>query len=131
MIEEAVAMELLAKLKTLLGIKDDESDDILLMVLNDCVSRVLGYCRRRDMPDGLITLIPFMAVQAYRLGGYGQKDAKQTVTQVTQGNRSVSFDNGETTQKDWLNDFKERLEPFRIRKGRVPSELDTKSGESV
>ncbi len=122
---------LLSELKMLLGIQDDEQNGILLFLLRDCISRILGYCRRSYMPSELLPLIPVMAVRVYRLGGYGSKDGQRNVSQVTQGDRTVAFEGGEIEQSDWLNDYKERLEPFRLRKGRLPSELDAKSGESI
>lgn len=122
---------LLSQVKMLLGIRDSEQDAVLAFLIDDCISRVLGYCRRSDMPSELLPLLPVMAVRVYRLGGYGSQEGKRNISQVTQGDRTVAFESSEVEQSDWLNDYKDRLEPFRIRRGRVPSELDGKHGESV
>lgn len=111
------------ELKLLLGIKDGSQDALLLFLIDDCIARALGYCRIDKLPEQLYSLIPVMAARAYRVGGYGRADPDPQAVKLQQGERSVWFDTGEVVRDDWMNDFKSRLEPFRRRRGRVPSEL--------
>ena len=40
----------LRQLKTLLGISDDNSrDELLNIVINECIDRVVGYCRTEEL----------------------------------------------------------------------------------
>ena len=94
----------LKQLKILLGIADDTKDALLSIIIDECIDRVVNYCRRDDFPDGLVSLLPIMAHRAYISGGYGRAEPTGAV-------------NG-----DWMDDFISRLEPYRRRKGRLPSE---------
>ena len=115
--------EALYQLKLLLGIEDAKQDALLVFLLDDCIARVLGYCRIETLPEQLYSLIPVMAARAYRVGGYGRADPDPQVTKLQQGARAVWYDTGEVKRDDWMNDFISRLEPFRRRRGRLPSEL--------
>lgn len=116
-------MDMLADLKLLLGITDDKKDDLLNFLINDCTYRALAYCKRRYMPEGMQSLIPVMAARAYRVCGYGKEAEEMTVISWKQGDRSETYGDGAVKRDDWINDFKDRLEPFRIRRGRLPSEV--------
>ena len=119
--------EYLEKTKLLLGITEGSGDDLLSFLIADCVVRVLGYCRIDERPTKLESLIPVMAAGAYRVGSYGQEQETAGVSKLQQGERAVWYDTGEVKRDDWINDFKSRLDPFRNRKGRVPSDLDKQS----
>lgn len=115
----------LMQLKTLLGIPDDNSlDELLNIVINECIDRVVGYCRIEEFPPLLESLLPIMAHRAYVLGGYGRADPVGQVVGVKQGERSVTYESPTNAGGDWIMDFKDRLEPFRRKRGRLPSELD-------
>lgn len=114
---------MLENVKMLLGIKGTEKDNVLNFVIEDCKSRALSYCKRKDMPEEMQSLIVAMAVRAYRVCGYGSETEPDTVTSFKQGDRSETYEDGAVKRDDWINDFKGRLEPFRIRKGKVPSEV--------
>lgn len=117
--------EMLYQLKMLLGIDESDcsSDSLLLFLIDDCISQVLGYCGRKELPPELVTLIPVMAKRAYEVNGYSQKDNGGKIKKIQQGERTIEFEGSEVAQKDWINDFTKRLEPFRIRRGRLPSEI--------
>ncbi|NLZ95789.1 MAG: hypothetical protein GX921_08200, partial [Bacteroidales bacterium] len=87
---------------------------------------VLSYCRIKELPKQLESLIATMSVRMYRDNGYGQTDAPQTVSSISEGSRSVSYKNNSDCADRFLNSYKARLEPFRCRRGRVPSDLDRK-----
>ena len=114
---------MLEDVKMLLGIKGTEKDNILKFIIDDCTYRALSYCKRKDMPEEMQSLIVAMAVRAYRVCGYGSETEPDTVTSFKQGERSETYEDGAVKRDDWINDFKGRLEPFRIRKGKVPSEV--------
>lgn len=111
----------LEKVKLLLQADDPPPDELLLYLIDDCINRVLGYCRRQDIPPELETLIPIMTVRYYHVSGF---DGSEDIQSVSQGQRSVTFASGTVRRDDWLNDFKTRLDPFRCRKGMVPSDFD-------
>ena len=113
--------EALAKLKMLLGIKDNEQDDLLSFIIEDCENLINGYCHTDTIPSKLESLVPVMAADMYRRKSYGQEEAPQTVKAISEGDRSISF--GEFSTDDFLSEYETRLKPFRCRKGRVPSEL--------
>lgn len=76
------------------------------------------------MPEGMQSLIPVMAARAYRVCGYGKENEEAAVTSWKQGDRSETYEDGTIKRDDWINDFKDRLEPFRIRRGKLPSEIE-------
>lgn len=112
----------LQELKILLGITGDDKDPLLNIVINECIDRVVNYCRVSAFPEGLISLLPLMAHRAYIMGGYGRAEPVGAVTSVKQGERTVQYEGTSKTSGDWMLDFVSRLEPFRLRKGRLPSE---------
>lgn len=66
-------MELLDKLKILLGERSDRyTDDYLHMILEIAEDEALAYTRRDTMPDGLLSIVPMMAlVMVNRSGSEG------------------------------------------------------------
>lgn len=113
---------ILLELKTLLGIDGEEKDSLLMIIIDECIDRVVNYCRRDDFPDGLVSLVPIMAHRAYIGGGYGRAEPTGAVTSIKQGDRTVSYEGIASANGDWMDDFISRLEPYRRRRGRLPSE---------
>lgn len=117
-----VNIEVLGTLKILLGIEDDKQDGLLSFLISDVENSILGYCRLDIMPRQLESLIPAIAADYYRSKGYGKEEAPEIVKSISEGNRSVSY--AETSpDNNFLSAYYKRLNPFRNRKGRVPSEL--------
>lgn len=113
--------EALKTLKMLLGIKDDEQNSLLSFLIADTVDAILGYCRIDILPRQLESLVPIIAAENYRAKGYGQAAAPEVVKSISEGDRSVSY--AETnTDNDLLSSYYNRLNPFRSRKGCVPSD---------
>lgn len=81
----------LEQLKTLLNIADD-TKDTLMIIIDECIDRVVNYCRRDDFPDGLVSLLPIMAHRTYISGGYGRAEPTGAVTSIKQGDRTVSYE---------------------------------------
>lgn len=96
-------------------------DELLDFLIDDCVARATGYCRQNELPEGLYTLIPIMAARVYEVNGYNGQGSN--VVSWTQGSRSETYEDSSVVRDDWINDFIGRLEPFRLRRGRLPSEI--------
>lgn len=116
-------MDALETLKMLLGIEDNDSDGLLSFLIEDCENLINGYCHTETVPKKLASLIPVMAADMYRRKGYGTADAPDRITSISQGQRSVSFKSSAGDAEEFLKEYKSRLEPFKCRKGRVPSDI--------
>ena len=122
--EETKLNEARERLKLLLGIKDSDSDELLSFLIEDTVNMILGYCRIDILPRQLESLVPTIVADAYRVKGYGQTAAPEVVKSISEGDRSVSY--AETNpDNDFLSNYYNRLNPFRSRKGRVPSDVQS------
>lgn len=110
------------QLKMLLGITDTAQDELLQFLLDDTAGLVLGYCRLEAMPRQLEGLVPIIAADRYRAKGYGQETAPSDIKSVSEGSRSVSYEN-RRPEEDVMASYYKRLNPFKNRRGRVPSEL--------
>lgn len=114
--------EILEKTKMLLGIDNNEKDNILSFIIDDTVDAVLAHCRIELLPKELIGVVSQMAVRVYRENGYGETERPREVQSISEGDRSISF--GKRSNTDGiLTDFKSRLKPFINRAGRLPSEV--------
>lgn len=84
---------------------------------------ILGYCRIDTLPKQLESFVPMIAADVYRAKGYGKADAPQIVAAVTEDKRSVSFRDTNINAADILANYESRLNPFRNRRGKVPSDV--------
>ena len=50
--------EILDAVKLLLGIKDNDKDDVLMLLIEDTVNSVLAYCRIDVLPRQIVSFIP-------------------------------------------------------------------------
>lgn len=121
---EAVKAEALETLKLLLGIKDNNTDnDVLLsFLIDDTVNLILGYCRIDKLPRQLESLVPVIAAEMYRRKGYGNAETPEVVKSISEGERSVTYADN-ISEEDLLMGYYKRLNPFVNRKGRVPSDV--------
>lgn len=110
------------KIKMLLGITDDAQNELLQFLLDEVRDMICGYCRIDDVPTKLESLIPIIAADLYRRKGYGSAETPQIVSGITEGDRSVTYSKTEKENADVLESYYARLNPFRSRRGRVPSE---------
>ena len=110
----------LEQVKMLLQEENPPPDELLLFLIDDCINRILGYCRIEEIPAELETLIPIMTVRYYHVSGI---DGTEDVQSISQGQRSVTYASGTVRRDDWLNDFKYMLAPFKCKKGLVPSDV--------
>lgn len=91
-------------------------------LIADVENMILGYCRIDIMPRQLESLVPVVAVDMYKAKGYGTTDVTETVKSISEGGRSVTIDTNRPSD-NFLSSYYKRLNPFKNRKGRVPSEL--------
>ncbi len=112
--------ETLDRLKLLLGIKDNEQDDLLSFLIEDTVNLILGYCRIEILPRPLESLVPVIAGDMYRIKIIS--NAEKGVHSISEGERSITFENGYNTD-DFIKEYEARLKPFINRSGRVPSDI--------
>ena len=108
--------ELLSAAKLLLGIKDDESDELLTFLINDTIDAVMSYCHIDVMPRQLEGFIPSMAAARCR------ENAAGGVVSLTEGERRVEY--GSASGGDFMSAYKERLKPFMSHAAFVPSDLE-------
>ena len=111
--------QILRDTKTLLGIDDYSKDDILSLIVDDCVNAVLAYCRIEVLPNQLKGFVAQMAAKKYKVE-YSSEEAG-VVSSVTEGDRRIDFSVPE--QNGITGDYAERLKPFINTKGKVPSEV--------
>ena len=77
-------------LKGLLGAGVNETG--AQFCLDDCTRLALDYCHLEELPAGLESTVIRMAVDMYRLEGYGQAATpKGPVTALKEGDQSVSY----------------------------------------
>ena len=103
--------EILDAVKLLLGIKDNDKDDVLMLLIEDTVNSVLAYCRIDVLPRQIVSFIPTLTVN--QNGG---------VKSVTEGERNLEYSDD---NYDYLKEYAIRLKPFVSRKVKVPSEVIT------
>ncbi len=111
--------QILRDTKTLLGIDDYSKDEILSIIVDDCVNAVLAYCRIDVLPNQLTGLVAQISAKKYRTE-YLSGEAG-VVSSVTEGDRRIDFSVPE--QNGITEDYAERLKPFMNIKGKVPSEV--------
>ena len=115
--------EALSTLKMLLKKENNDEDILLNFLIDDAENMIFGYCRINEMPQRLKTLVPKLAYDLYYLKGYDKAELPKLVQSVTQGNRSVNYDNQNLSEKDLLKNYYDRLKPFVNKKGKVPSNV--------
>lgn len=117
--------EFLDAAKLLLGIKTDESDELLSYLIDDCTETVLAYCHIDVLPRQLEGFIPQIAA------GRFSENQNGDIKSITEGERRVEY---RDTKVDFLSEYTDRLKPFMSRKAWVPSDKDkgdTKDDKSV
>lgn len=82
----------LEKVKILLGINDNEQDELLLFVLEAVEKRVLSYINRDTLPEGLEEALLLITVSYFKSSNLGDsQEATGPVASVSRGNVSTSF----------------------------------------
>lgn len=110
-------MNLLEKLKSLLGVDGSEKDILLQFALDRAEDTICNYCRISDVPEGLETVWLSMAMDFYRTEGYGNEAVPSEVKSITEGDVSVSFGSmasaTENAAVSWIKSYEPQLRRYR------------------
>ena len=108
-----VTADLLETFKVL--INKDESDELLLFILNSVEESVLNYCHIKDIPDGLKNTVLRMAVDMYKEEGYGKENDTGAVKSISIGDTSTSFSTEKTSYyvDSLLKNYEKTLKNYR------------------
>lgn len=106
----------LAKLKTLLGIPEDDPtrDAIVQFLLDDVQETILNYCNLTELPEGLVHTAYRMAIDLYRYDRPGEESAPVAVSSITEGDTSTSFTRAaQVLEGGLLKDYQAQLNGYR------------------
>ena len=108
-----VTADLLETFKIL--INKDESEELLLFILNSVEESVLSYCHIKDIPDGLKNTVLRMAVDMYREESYGMPEDTGKVTSIKEGDTSTSFSTEKSAyyMESLLKNYEKTLRHYR------------------
>ena len=85
-------LEMLKKLKLLLGITDSSQDELLQLELDTVVDQILSYCRMKTFPEGLENVAVSLCADLHRASGNGTENgARGPVQSVKMGDTSLQF----------------------------------------
>lgn len=105
------------KLKLLLGIKDNDKDEIMDFVIQKTRDMICNYCRVHTVPIGLVNVFLDLCVEVYRAGNLGQETAEGTLKSVTEGNVSVTmaspYSVNDNQAMGFLRNYTEQLNRYR------------------
>lgn len=88
--------DFLSTIKTLLNIRNDDMDDILLIHIDIVRNSILNYCNINELPSALNFTLCQIVVDAY-LQNRNKTDTGKVVgnvSSISEDGRSVSFTNG-------------------------------------
>lgn len=103
------------KMKLLLGISGAESDELLQYVLDATVDMVKGYCNIDEIPTPLEKVIVRMAVDMWRIEGYGVTGGtgNMEVKQIKRGDVTTSFEAVGVNSDDFIKAYTKQLNEYR------------------
>ena len=101
-------------LRLLLGLAEGEQDVVLQHCLTSAEALALSYCHLDALPEALSPVVLDMAVDLYRMGGYGQAEAPRgAVSAVTEGEQSIRFAGASADASGLLRNYAARLNAYR------------------
>lgn len=110
-------MEILNKLKALLGIsEDDESKDLSLeFTLENTEEIIKNYCNIDTIPTELNNTLLRMAIDLYRNESLGEEELPLgSISSITEGDTTVSYKNINSDFKDTvLKNYEKQLKRYR------------------
>lgn len=91
-------------LKQLIGIdlEDNKKDMLIKFALDDAQSIILNYCNVNEVPEGLNTTWIKMSIDLYRNENLGSEETGKYVSNISEGDSSVSFKSNYSEFKDSL-----------------------------
>lgn len=98
-------------LKPLIGISvsDTSKDTVLMFLLANVEETILNYCNLKELPDGLLFAAYRMAVDLYRNEQIGSEEAGKSVSSISEGDTSVSF-NGSSYESGFAGSLLKRYD---------------------
>lgn len=105
--------EILKDARLLLDIPDDEENELLSLYVTSVVDEILAYCRMEFLPKQLYGLAAQIAAAMFKGEG-------RNIKALTEGERRVEF---AAAAHSVIEDYYERLKPFRRVGARLPSEI--------
>ena len=116
-------VDMLSKLKIALDISDDTQDDLLTLLIERTLDKVLSNINKQNLPRKCVSLVVEMAEDAYKLLMAGRNESAGEITgsvsTVSDIGQSVSYRNSDytavlkTVSDNFLKNYDERLAPFR------------------
>lgn len=114
--------DFLSTVKTLLNIRDNNMDSILLIHIDIAKNSILNYCNINDLPSALNYTLCQIVVDAYLQNRNKTDNGKVVgnVSSISEDGRSVSFTNGTEFQStvneiiSGLNELRRYRKLYRI-----------------
>lgn len=109
------ANERLELLNKLVGGEADP--EILQFVLTKGQDMILNYCRLKELPAALETVLINMCVDIYRAEQLGKAQVSGTVKSITEGDVSVTYASATSVSEnkgmEFLKDYTKQLDRYR------------------
>ena len=108
----------LSNVKLLLGISNDNSDEILRLYISITINEILNYCNISELPSALNYTLCQMVADSYRdnLKNNATNSVVGNVSSISEDGRSVSFTNGTEIKTDIADRITRTQELNRYRK---------------
>lgn len=98
---------MIEKIKTLLGIRDNSSDELLSMYLEIIKQRVMDYCNRRDLPSDMELIIVEMTAKYYK--AQSGSSSSGAIESIKRGDTEIKYAAPNGQADDLITDYKSQL----------------------
>ena len=107
---------ILSNIKMLAGIKTDEYDSILKIVVSGAVEEAKAFINRPELPKELEFVLSNMCIEYLKTGSYGIREFETTdIKSIQRGDTNISYmDTIRLTQPEIFEAYKMKLLPYRI-----------------
>lgn len=78
---------MLEKLKLILGIEDEQTDEILLLMIEDAITAVLNYCHIKVLPPQLEYVVRELIINNFKL------EAGDSIASIKRGDTQITYTN--------------------------------------
>lgn len=111
--------QILRDAKILLKKDTCDDDEVLSLLIENCIVSVLAYCRLELLPYQLIGFVTNMTVKRYNEMYSANNGGGNIVKSITEGDRKIDFSVPEKKSFEYDTEI---LKPFINRRGRLTSE---------
>ena len=107
--------ELVNTLKELIGEQSTESSFLFEFIVDKVEETVCNYCNIDTVPEGLKTTLLSMCIDIYRTENYGSKEQNSTIKSTSEGDVSVVFETGYSSNPAavFLKNYQAQLNRYR------------------